>query len=63
MVRGLMPEFRHGCLDRHLFTSPTEAQMIADIWRDEYSNERPHSGLNMLTSAQFIHQYQESTLS
>lgn len=60
---GFNAIFRHGCLDRYLFTSPTEAQMIADIWRDEYNNERPHGGLNMLTPAQFIKQHHESMLS
>jgi transposase InsO family protein len=60
---GFNAIFRNGCLDRFSFTSPKEAQMIADIWRDEYNNERPHGGLNMLTPAQFIKRHQESMLS
>lgn len=60
---GFNAIFRHGCLDRYIFTSPSEAQMIADIWRDEYNNERPHGGLNMLTPAEFTRQHHESMLS
>ena len=60
---GFNAVFRYGCLDRFLFSTPTEAQMIADIWREEYNNERPHGGLNMLTPAEFAKQHHENMLS
>ena len=57
---GFNAIFRTTCLNRHLFSSPKEAQMIADIWRDEYNNERPHGGLKMLTPNEFIKEQHEA---
>lgn len=57
---GFNAIFRTTCLNRHLFSSPSEAQMIADIWRDEYNNERPHGGLKMLSPNEFIRQHHEA---
>ena len=50
---GFNAIFRDGCLDRWLFTSPKQAQQIADQWLDEYNDERPHGGLGMLTPNEF----------
>ena len=50
---GFNAIFRDGCLDRWLFTSPKQAQQIADRWLDEYNGERPHCGLGMLTPNEF----------
>jgi len=57
---GFNAIFRTTCLDRHLFSSPKEAQLIADVWRDEYNNERPHGGLKMLTPNEFIKKHHEA---
>ena len=57
---GFNAIFRTTCLNRYLFSNPKEAQMIADIWRDEYNNERPHGGLKMLTPNEFIKKHHES---
>ena len=50
---GFNAIFRDGCLDRWLFDSPKEAQQIADQWLNEYNEERPHGGLEMLTPSEF----------
>jgi putative transposase len=37
--------FRDEFLNTELFTTPPEAQLLADRWRWEYNNLRPHSAL------------------
>ena len=37
------------CLNRELFGSLREAQVILEQWRREYNEERPHSSLGYLT--------------
>jgi len=40
-------------LDRELFYSVKEAKVLAESWRLEYNDHRPHSSLGYKTPAQF----------
>ena len=46
-------KFRDECLNMEVFYSLAEAQMIVEIWRQSYNNERPHSSLGYQTPAAF----------
>jgi transposase InsO family protein len=46
-------KFRRECLNREIFASGREAQVIVEVWRKEYNNERPHSSLGQLTPEEF----------
>lgn len=37
--------FREECLNMNVFETVAEARLIIEIWRKEYENVRPHSGL------------------
>ncbi len=43
--------FRDGCLNRWAFISVREARLVAESWRKEYNEERPHGALGMMTPA------------
>lgn len=45
--------FGHEFLDRELFTSVREAEVLAEQFRVEYNLERPHMSLGYLTPAEF----------
>jgi putative transposase len=45
--------FRNELLDRDLFHSVKEAKVLAENWRGEYNNHRPHSSLDYMTPAAF----------
>ena len=45
--------FRDELLNRELFTSLTEAQVLVEDYRREYNTERPHSSLGYQTPAAF----------
>lgn len=45
--------FRDELLDRELFTSEAEAQLLTEQYRVEYNHVRPHSALGYLTPAEF----------
>jgi putative transposase len=45
--------FRDELLDRELFYSVAEARVLAERWRVEYTNERPHSRLKYMTPAAY----------
>ncbi len=45
--------FRDELLDRELFYSVAEARVLAERWRVEYTNERPHSSIGYMTPAAF----------
>jgi putative transposase len=44
---------RDELLDRELFYSVAEAKVLAESWRLEYNDRRPHSGLGYMTPAAF----------
>lgn len=46
--------FRDELLDREVFTSLTEAQVIVEDYRCAYNTERPHSSLSYQTPAAFV---------
>jgi putative transposase len=46
-------KFRDEVLNRELFYSVKEAKVIAENWRGEYNNHRPHSSLKYMTPAAF----------
>ncbi len=56
--------FRDELLDREVFTSLVEAQVLVEDYRREYNTERPHSSLSYQTPAAFViaaqHQPQNS---
>jgi transposase InsO family protein len=45
--------FRDELLDRELFYSVAEARVLAERWRMEYNDQRPHSSLGYMTPAAF----------
>jgi transposase InsO family protein len=45
--------FRDELLDRELFYSVKEANVLAENWRLDYNHDRPHSSLNYMTPAAF----------
>ena len=47
---------RDECLNREIFQNGKEAQAIAENWRQEYNDYRPHSSLGYLTPAEFAKQ-------
>lgn len=48
--------FRSECLDRWLFASGREAQLVIEQWRQEYNHRRPHSSLGYMPPAAFAEQ-------
>ena len=46
-------KLRDEFLELEEFESPAQAQALADLWREEYNTERPHSSLDYLTPAEF----------
>ncbi len=52
-IESFHGKFRDECLNRELFTSLLEAQIIIEDWRKEYNQTRPHSSLAYLTPKEF----------
>jgi putative transposase len=52
----LHDKLRDECLNRELFGSLREAQVILEQWRLEYNEERPHSSLGYQTPAEYAHE-------
>ena len=52
-IESFNGKFRDEVLDREVFYSVAEAKVLAENWRLEYNNRRPHSGLGYLTPAEF----------
>ena len=44
---------RDAFLNMEAFASVKEAQALANMWRDDYNQERPHSSLGYLTPVEF----------
>ena len=54
--------FRDECLNLHWFMSVGQARSIAEDYRVDYNNERPHSSLGDLTPAEFIRLEEEKAV-
>lgn len=52
-IESFHARLRDELLDRELFYSVKEAGVLAENWRQEYNQHRPHSSLNYTTPAQF----------
>jgi transposase InsO family protein len=57
-IESFHDKLRDECLNRELFGSLREAQVILEQWRLEYNEERPHSSLGYQTPAEYA---QEAT--
>jgi putative transposase len=53
-------KFRDECLNLNWFMSVGHAREIAEAYRHDYNNERPHSSLGDLTPAEFIKRLEEA---
>ncbi len=56
-VESFIDKLRDECLNREIFRNGREARVIAEVWRQEYNSDRPHSSLGYLTPAEFARQY------
>ncbi len=52
-IESFNGRFRDEFLDREVFYSVKEAKVLAESWRLEYNDHRPHSSLGYKTPAQF----------
>jgi putative transposase len=53
IVERFNKTFREDILDAHLFASIQQAQQLADEWRQDYNQTRPHQALNYLTPLEY----------
>jgi Transposase and inactivated derivatives len=51
-IESFNGRFRDECLNQHWFVSVAEAREISEKWREDYNQERPHSGLGQQTPAE-----------
>ena len=58
-IESFNDKLRGECLNREIFRNGKEAQVIAENWRQEYNNYRPHSSLDYLAPAEFTRRYYE----
>ena len=59
-IESFIDKLRDECLNREVFRNWKEAQVIAEGWRQDYNNYRPHSSLDYLTPAEFAGHYYEN---
>ena len=52
-IESFHDKLRGECLNRELFRSLLEAQIILEAWRTEYNDERPHSSLRYQTPTEY----------
>ena len=55
-IESFHDKLRGECLNRELFGSLLEAQIILEAWRTEYNDERPHSALRYQTPSEYARQ-------
>lgn len=53
---SFISQFTDELLDREVFNSVLEAQVLADDYRDHYNQRRPHGSLDYQTPAEFMEQ-------
>lgn len=52
-IESFHDKLRDELLNREIFGSLREAQIILDLWRQEYNEDRPHSSLGYRTPSEF----------
>ena len=58
--RKLPPgRLRDECLNPEWFDTPAETQVVVELWRRYYNEERPHSSLGYRTPAEYYAMYTE----
>jgi len=62
-IESLDGRIRYELLNPHLFRSIAEVRLAADLWRTDYNNVRPHSGLDYLTPREFAARFQTTQTS
>lgn len=60
-IESFNGRLRDECLNEHWFTSVAHAQVVIEIWRREYNEERPKKGLGGLTPAAYARQLMKET--
>lgn len=55
-IESFNGKLRDECLNREIFRSGLEAQIVIENWREEYNRYRPHSSLGYLTPEEFAAQ-------
>jgi transposase InsO family protein len=53
-IESFHDKLRDECLNRELFGSLREAQVIVEQWREEYNQRRPHSSLGYRTPEEYV---------
>ncbi len=53
-VESFNGRFREECLNQNWFQNILEASEIAEEWRKDYNNNRPHSSLGYLTPREYL---------
>jgi putative transposase len=53
-IESFHDKLRDECLNRELFGSLREAQVILEQWRVEYNEQRPHSSLGYRTPVEYV---------
>jgi transposase InsO family protein len=61
-IESFHDKLRDECLNRELFGSLLEAQVIIEAWRVEYNGLRPHSALGYRTPNEFAARHDASRL-
>ena len=56
-IESFHDKFRSECLNRDVFRNGHEAQIMIELWRQEYNEFRPHSSLNYLSPLEFAKNY------
>lgn len=56
-VESLNGRLRDECLNRELFSSLLEAQIVLEDWRKEYNTKRPHSGIDFQTPGEIFERF------
>lgn len=61
-VESFNGKVRDEFLNQHLFISIKEAKKLAESWREDYNEKRPHSSLNGLSPNEFKKAYEEGLI-
>lgn len=52
-IESFNGRLREECLNDNQFQTLVEAQVVIEVWRKDYNEERPHGSLNGLTPSEF----------